>query len=314
MIFNNIIGHQDIIDSLKQSNYSHAMLFSGKEGIGKFLTAKMLSKYIFCDTKKEDCVCSNCMKVDHNNHPDLFIVKPDNKMIKNDQIIKLQEFLMIKSHDTDSKVVIIDDADLMNERSQNRLLKTLEEPPNNSYIILISNNKDSLLQTVLSRCMNISFNDLSVEDITLYLEKNNILTNIEEVSKLSDGSIKKAIDISKDDDYLDKYFRVRELINNIVTNREDLIIKDMDLLMDKENILSILDNMILWYRDILLYKKTKIKTLLYNNLDDIRVFSRKLSIEKIIKSIEIIENTKDYINRNINYDLSIELMIYKLLE
>ncbi len=314
MIFNNIIGHKEIINSFKNFNYSHAMLFSGKEGIGKFLTAKMFAKYIFCDTKKENCTCKNCMKIDHNNHPDLHILIPEKNMIKNDQIIKLQEFLMIKSHDTDSKIVIIDDAHLMNERSQNRLLKTLEEPPENSYIILISDNKDSLLQTVLSRCMTIQFNDLSEDDIKLYLDNHNINTNLDEVSKLADGSIKKATDISKDDDYLDKYFKVRELIDNIVNKREDLIIKNIDLFSDKESIFPILDNMILWYRDILLYKKTKIKKLLYNNNDDIKVFSRKLSIKKIIESIDIIEETKNYINKNINYDLSIEIMIYKLLE
>ena len=175
MSFNKIIGHENHIEYLKNAiinnKLSHAFIFEGIDGIGKRLIGINLAKAVFCETQSGNAcgLCRSCIKMDHNNHPDYMMIEPDGKTIKNAQIETFQEFAMIKPYDSNYKVVIIKDAEKMNASSQNRILKTLEEPPEYVVIILITNNSESLLPTVVSRCQIIKYNGLTNQQIKNYL-------------------------------------------------------------------------------------------------------------------------------------------------
>ena len=138
-MFKNIVGNEKVKEYLKTSietkNISHSYMFVGKSGIGKKLFAKEFAKTIMCverenNKKIEECEnCESCIKFEKGSNPDYIEIFPEGKTLKIDQIRKMQEKIVEKPIISNKKVYVIDDADLMNEESQNCLLKTLEEPP-----------------------------------------------------------------------------------------------------------------------------------------------------------------------------------------
>ncbi|HFE39035.1 MAG TPA: DNA polymerase III subunit delta' [Gammaproteobacteria bacterium] len=140
----------------------HAMLFTGPEGVGKRQFAQAFVQRLFCHALDQGLACGKC-KACHllkiNNHPDQFwISKPeDKKVISVDQIRGLISYVNLKPHSTWKKVAIIEQAELMNINASNSLLKTLEEPPESSLLILLTHRPDQLLATIRSRCQVLQF-------------------------------------------------------------------------------------------------------------------------------------------------------------
>ena len=174
MSFENIIGNKKIksefIDTIKNNTISHSYLFVGQEGIGKKLFAKELAKMALClNNKTESDNCSSCVKFDSGNNPDFVLIEPDGNSIKIAQIREMQENVYTKPIVSSKKVFVINDSDKMTEEAQNSLLKTLEEPPEYIIIILITANENKLLNTIKSRCLKISFNNLETSDLISYI-------------------------------------------------------------------------------------------------------------------------------------------------
>ena len=133
-MFNKIVGNDKIKEylklSIKNENIPHSYMFIGKSGIGKKLFAREYAKQIMCLNKcyeHEEDKCESCLKFDTNSNPDYMEIYPDGKTLKIDQIRKMQEKIAEKPIISNKKVYVIDDSDLMNEESQNCLLKTLED-------------------------------------------------------------------------------------------------------------------------------------------------------------------------------------------
>lgn len=144
---------------IKSNRVSHAYIFEGSHCIDKRAFAESFAKGILCsDHIGENCgKCSICSKIDHGNHEDMIYVGDEGESIKDAQIIKLQERLKSKPFG-ERHIVIITGSDTMTLRAQNRLLKTLEEPPGKTVIILLSENMDNLVPTIQSRCVKYKLN------------------------------------------------------------------------------------------------------------------------------------------------------------
>lgn len=151
-------GNERLIQRLEQAirdgHISHAYVFEGPDNLDKKAFADAFVKGVLCpDGRGENCgKCSICDKVDHGNHEDLYYLQKDGASVKDEAISELQEKLKIKPYG-DRNVAVIEDADTMTLRAQNRLLKTLEEPPGNAMILLLSENMNNLTATILSRCV-----------------------------------------------------------------------------------------------------------------------------------------------------------------
>jgi DNA polymerase-3 subunit delta' len=187
MAIRNIIGQDRslriLFGTLKRNRIPSAILLSGELGIGKRLAALNYAKAINCLQPVDfDCCdkCISCRKIDHDNHPDILIITLQNMEDKLDlkkretkdsnryeipieAVRKIEEILSFKPSEGNKKILIIDDADAMNDYAANAFLKTLEEPPSNSILLLISSNPDALPATIRSRCINVRFYPLSVE-------------------------------------------------------------------------------------------------------------------------------------------------------
>lgn len=143
-----------ITSGIREGNVFHAYIIEGDGLSDKLGFAKEFCKAVVCLQEKGlGCdLCVNCRKIDHDNYEDLYIVEPDGMSVKDEQIAKLQADLKKKPMGS-RNMAIINNADTMTPRAQNRLLKTLEEPFEGTVIILISENRENLLDTVKSRCV-----------------------------------------------------------------------------------------------------------------------------------------------------------------
>lgn len=295
MNFNSIIGNDEVkslLDNLiKTNNVVHSYMFVGPDGIGKFLFAKEFAKMILCqDTNKVCGQCSSCVKFDSDNHPDFMpLDSEDGKNIKIGQIRALQESISEKPIVSDKKVYIINNSDLMTVEAQNCLLKTLEEPPEYAIIILVLSNENKLLSTIKSRCTKVSFHKLTNEDLMQYSNQNNLEVNSSLLSAC-DGSIAKLLNLQNN---FDAYVQLDNIINSF--SNKDII----DI----------------WNSADILYKsKDSINTLLeYFNT----VFLEKLKStkdSKYIKAVKVVEDTKNRLSSNANYDMCIDNLLLQIWE
>ena len=192
-----IIGQEKAIriltGVLERKRLASSYIFCGEPGIGKKLTALNFAKAINClkdldaslppqpppakggitggvdsslithrSSPIDACdQCESCLKIDAGSHPDLLLVAPEDRQIKIDEIRLIDDALSFRPFEGRKKVVIVDDADTMNIASANAFLKTLEEPPEDSVLILISPRPDRLPATILSRCSRVNFFALS---------------------------------------------------------------------------------------------------------------------------------------------------------
>jgi DNA polymerase III subunit delta' len=212
MSFDRILGQtqpkQTLKNALQSNSMAHAYLFYGQESIGKKYTAVELAKILNCaeSTEDESCdECLSCRKIENRTHPDFFFIEPIKStptareaIIKIEPIRELQRKLAFRPYEGKVKVAVIDDADLMNPQAANSFLKTLEEPPSATMLVLISSHPFKLLPTLISRCQAIQFQPLTPENIKKILKETMTEEMIEENdlnfrTLRSRGSVKKAM-------------------------------------------------------------------------------------------------------------------------
>lgn len=161
-----IIGQEAVIARIRHlldaDRLPHALLFTGPESVGKYLTAKTLAGALLCKSSDAPCgVCQACRMVEEESHPDLVIVRAEKMNIKIEQIRAMQKELALSPYMADCRVCIIDDADKMAPVAANSLLKTLEEPVGRVVFILVTSKRYQMLDTIRSRCMLIAFGAIS---------------------------------------------------------------------------------------------------------------------------------------------------------
>ncbi|MDH4129872.1 MAG: DNA polymerase III subunit delta', partial [Spirochaetota bacterium] len=234
-----IIGHQHIIKflniSIKKNRLAHAYLFAGPEHLGKETIAKEFVKSILCEKRKNNFVycnkCSNCINIDSGLHPDFIYLEPrleqKGKVIKKldiniNQIRDLQHKLSLMPYSAAYKIAIIDEIDRLNQEAANCLLKTLEEPPNNSILILIAHNLKQILPTIKSRCQLIKFEIVNQKEIFDGLKAMNGIKsscyNLEIINKLSLGYPGLAIKFLKERDSLKEVKFIFEELEKILNS------------------------------------------------------------------------------------------------
>lgn len=202
MSFASIIGHERPVSILKRAigndALAHAYLFSGEQGIGKSMTAHALAAALNCAAPSPDggCgACPSCRKTAARSHPDVHVLVPDGAEIKIDQVRAAQSDLSLRPFEGRRKVLIVDNAETLNEASSNAFLKTLEEPPGESLIILVTSMPQSLLITIRSRCQELKFNPLPRKVLAEALRR---LRSLDEgdalfLAALSRGSLGRAL-------------------------------------------------------------------------------------------------------------------------
>ncbi len=194
---------QNLTNSQQQKRLAHGLLFHGAKGIGKMLFAVSFAHWLLCEQPHADKPCGECkaclmLKADSN--PDLLYLTPEEegKAIKVDQVRELINKISLTGHSQGYRVIIISPADALNINASNSLLKTLEEPPENTVLILISDKPSKLMPTIRSRTQMIRF-DLPTEEQSLAWLKQLDTKQPELVLKLSGGAPLSAATMSENE-------------------------------------------------------------------------------------------------------------------
>lgn len=322
MSFKDVIGQDAAVrilqDELATGRVNHAYLFLGKEGVGKKTLAFQFAKALNCQESRLDSCegCLACRKINHANHPDVKLLTiEDGNTIKIEQIRELQRDLAYKPYESSRKVYIIDRADRMTSEAANSLLKTLEDPPEYAVIILLAEELNKLLPTVISRCQQIHLNTLTREEI----EERLLESGIEEeqanlISRLADGSLGRALELSEDAEFMDTRSSILELLISLPE------INTIELFNQVDRLVSLIEKgfplfylILSWYRDIIIYNQGNCEQLVnYDYLERMKSQQDIYTIEDLVAIITLINNTKGYIDLNVKKDLALQVMLFKI--
>ena len=321
--FKDIIGQESIKKHLqtaiKTGNLSHAYIINGEYGSGRQTIASALAETIQCQSKTDDTdacgVCTSCKQAESHNHPDIKYMTHDKTSISvNDIREQLNNDISIKPYSSEYKIYIIPDANKMTEQAQNALLKKIEEPPVYAIIILLTENCDSLLPTIRSRRVTLTMNPVEKDQICTYLENKFQLEpeQAQIAANYCQGNIGKAIRFASSSDFIEMKNQVLKLLKNLDSMDIASIIDTIkEFSTHKNDINDYLDLMLLWYRDVLMFKVTKDANLLLYS-DEYSAISEqatKRDYENIENIIAAIDKAKVRLKANVNFDVTIELMI-----
>jgi len=311
MSFSDIKGQDKAVKLLKtairNNKISHAYVFAGPKGVGRSLLARNFAKAVNC-LDKEDAPCDSCLackKIDKNIHPDVRWIEKDENSgeIKINQIRELENQMFLKPYEGKYKVFIIVDAELMNIEAANSFLKTLEEPPQDSLLILIVEKLKDLPLTIVSRCQLIRLRPLETAEVTAILvnEYGINQNKAELLSRISEGRLGKVIgcecDILNWRNCVFEEFSDDECI-------EDYTIENRTELSRKLNVLAS------WYRDLLVFKTTQDRNLLINvdKINDIKKQAISHKPYELMRMFESVLHTKERIEDNVNPKLALSVM------
>jgi len=337
-----------LLGTMARNRIPSAYLFAGESGIGKKFTAINLAKTLNClkavtsnelqATSKSqrqnselrtpnselnsspvtrhssliDCCdeCPSCKKIDSQTHPDFLMAAPEKGEIRVDEIRRIEEAVSLAPYEGKRKVVIVDDAETMNPSAANAFLKTLEEPPPQSIIILISASPDRLPETIRSRCSRLNFSPLSPEQCKEVISQQSVADSQEKkdsglptpdswlktVARLSMGRPGLAIssDLIEERDWFFNLFREMSGGRNKETWADK---EEMELWFNKAFMLL---------RDIAVLKITGKSDMLINTdlKDRFAEMSRAIEMKDIIDIYGRLSFLKGYLGFNLNKSIT----------
>lgn len=320
-MFSDLIGHNNIIESLKNvlrsGRVANAYIFAGPSNVGKELVALNFAKALNCLNNPDDPCdrCISCKKIDDGNHADIMTIRPDGTRIKIDQMRFLQRHGAYRAMEGRYKVCIISDAEKMTPEASNSLLKTLEEPMGVMVFILLTTVYSALLPTIRSRCQALKFSPVPLAIISHELIKRLKIpeSKAKWAAVRSQGRVGIALKLAEESgktedialDFLLPKGKSKEPLIDVFKKSENL-----------EKNRESLDTLLSWYRDLLLIKQGCSKELLINShqSDDLGKISglySQISLENLIKTIM---KTQSLIQRNINPNLAMEVMMLHSLK
>ena len=325
--FQDILGHEQIIEHLqnaiKTDKVSHAYILDGPDMSGKKMIADAFSMTLECEKKgTEPCMeCHSCKQALGKNQPDIIYLQHEkpNTISVDDIRSQINNDIGVKPYSSPYKVYIVDEAEKMNVQAQNALLKTIEEPPAYAVILLLTNNAEIFLPTILSRCVRLSLKAVPDEKIKAYLMENYEVPDYKAdvCVAFAQGNVGKAIELAESEDFNEIKNSALQLIKRL----DDIELYEMaeavkQISNYKLKINDYFDLIMIWYRDVLLYKATADvnKLIFKEEVYEIKKEASRSSYGGIENILEALEKAKIRLNANVNFDLVIELLLLTIKE
>jgi DNA polymerase III subunit delta' len=327
MSFKDILGHQRPITllqrAIKNEKVVNSYLFLGNEGIGKKTVALQFAKALNClreEAERGDACdhCASCKKIDNALHPDVLLIEPEGQYIKVDQVRQMQRQLAYKPYEGKRRVCILTAADRMAPHIPNTLLKTLEEPPLHTVIILLANNSKFILPTILSRCQSVRFNPLPINMVSKWLMEGKSFNEAEAhlLASLSEGSPGKALEIQEEIRQIPREELLKDWVGLKSLSFEKIGGWVDSLPSQRENLLLMLEVAKTLLRDLVMVKTLKNGQRLIHS-DLLRVMepmATNWSLSSLLKRMEILHQTTLAIRANANTSLALEAMMLSWAE
>ena len=325
--FKDVVGHNDIINYIRNAvsmdQVTHAYILNGERGAGKKLVAKLFATTLLCEEGGPDPCnrCHSCRQAEGGNHPDIIWVtheKP-NSISVDDIREQVNNTIMIKPYQGPYKVYVIDHADIMTPQAQNALLKTIEEPPQYAVIMLLTENAEMLLPTIASRCVMLKLRYIRDILIKKYLMETLKVQDYKAdmCTAFAQGNMGRAIMLANSEHYNEIREEAVQTLKYIHEMELNEVIQAVNRISSyKLEISDYLDIMVVWFRDVLLYKATRdVDVVVFKEeLDSIREQARKSSYEGIQLIITSFDRAKERLKANVNFELVMELLFLTIQE
>ena len=275
--FSEIVGHEQIKEhmqaAIRDKKPFHAYLFQGEEGVGKEALARTFAAGLQCQSESADKPCKECVscrQMESGNQPDVIWVTREKASLGVDEIREqLCNTMDIKPFSSPYKIYLVPEAEKMTEAAQNALLKTIEEPPEYGIVILMTSNISALLPTIQSRCLTMEFRPLSTAVVESYVKEHCQVPDYQARASaaFAQGNLGKAMRYAKSEDFIERKDHIISLLRHVEQmDLSEMLAVIKDLGTRKDEVRDYIDLMVLWYRDVLLFKATKdINQLLFQN-------------------------------------------------
>ena len=274
------IAYNIFMNEILNNHISHAYLIDENNNLESFdIVIAFVKEILTCNLADGEKKII-CKRIDEGNYPEIRVIEPDGMLIKKQQILDLQRDFSMSPVEGVKRIYIIRDAEKMRSETANSMLKFLEEPDNDLVAILMTNNYNSLLSTIISRCQVIRLNNTNDNG-----SSNELLTTaLNFVKSLEDKGIYSLLN-------------EQELLFNIIGVKE------------RDRYLDFFDNVIDIYYDILKILNDSNNITLSDYYDELVIIAKKNNNESIICKINLLVDYKDRIKNNVNINLLIDSLI-----
>ena len=325
--FKDVVGRKELIGYMQRAvetgSVSHAYILCGEKGSGKKLLANLFAMALQCEKQQtEPCnECHSCKQVLSSNHPDIIQVtheKPTSISV-DDIREQVNQDVMIRPYNSQYKIYIIPESDMMTEQAQNAILKTLEEPPEYAIFFLLVENTEKLLPTINSRCVMLRLRNVKDSLIKHYLTEQMEIPDYKAkvCVAFAQGNIGRAVMLATSEHFAEVKEAAIELLQHVNEMEVTQMVAAIQTITKyKLEITDYLDILMIWYRDVLLYKATKEidKVIFAEQMEYIKEQAKRSSYEGIETILKSMETAKARIRANVNFDLIMELLLLTIKE
>lgn len=307
----NFVGHSSLIENFKNrcsnGNLSHAQLISGEDGIGKSILAEILGKLILNGDLNREYV-------------DIINYRPSKASFGVDDVREIIDEVNKKPFEGDKKVIIIHQGNKLTIQAQNALLKTIEEPPTEVYIIILCESLELILDTIKSRCEIYKLTPLTKEELYKYIAiKGYDYSEEEKASAIafSEGIPGRIDRYFSDTELQELRDKIVDLLLHLINSEIEAILEKEEQLVsykqNKEEVINLLSSFI---RDILVNKEVYNENLIINRdkIKEIEILTNEMSFKKLNKMILGLQEARKNIKNNVSWAMTVRIMIMDFME
>lgn len=307
----NFVGHSSLIENFKNrcsnGNLSHAQLISGEDGIGKSILAEILGKLILNGDLNREYV-------------DIINYKPSKASFGVDDVREIIDEVNKKPFEGDKKVIIIHQGNKLTIQAQNALLKTIEEPPTEVYIIILCESLELILDTIKSRCEIYKLTPLTKDELYKYIAiKGYDYSEEEKASAIafSEGIPGRIDRYFSDTELQELRDKIVDLLLQLTNNEIEAILEKEEQLVsykqNKEEVINVLSSFI---RDILVNKEVYNENLIINRdkIKEIERLTNEMSFKKLNKMILGLQEARKNIKNNVSWAMTVRIMLMDFME
>ncbi|MGH7896005.1 MAG: DNA polymerase III subunit delta' [Candidatus Binatia bacterium] len=323
MTLSSLVGHERVVRQLRAAVTSdrpaHAYLVTGPVGIGKRTLAGAFAASLLCEVPKDGDACGHCeqcTRVAAGTHPDLILVRREEgrRDIRTEQAREVTRWLTLRPlMARRRKVAVIEEAECLNEHGQNALLKTLEEPPGATVLVLAATDTSLLLPTVRSRCQRLRLDPLGADVVERILVARGALaaTRVAAVARAG-GSPGRAIALLDDPKAAARTRMLDRLTHLPAAVASDVSATAQALGRDDTEVA--LETTVAWYRDLLdlVVAGPDVPLRNIDAAEALRAASGRLALDPVLRALDAACDTIRAVERNANRVLALETMLLHL--
>jgi len=327
---------------LKNGTLPHAFLFTGTDGVGKQAAAIALAMACNCRqentglkaadqsdpsfnspsvksdvTSIDSCgVCKSCKKIASGKHADIIGIQPSGSFIKIAQIRELVHTLTMKPYEARMRMVIIAEAQALNEAASNALLKVLEEPPERTMLVLIATNKSGLLPTIVSRCQQVAFNPISKKNIAHLLREEHKLAEDAAgiIAALANGSYSRAQAMVRSNWLRRRKWLLDEIEALSLQKMGRLFALAEKLSGEKQTFTDTLEIIKVWFRDLIIAQYDPGKIINHDVAGRIKIAAKKSTAPTLLSKVNAVQQVQNRLKANTNLRLAMESLLIQLAQ